>query len=713
MSPAEQLRLVGGSDAYQLAASTGGGGGSSRGGGSGGDAAGGGDAKLNDKYAMALSHFLDFHSNETVDVERLSGPILKSSIKSVYWLFLIQYAALALLGVVLNVIIVVYIMYHRLYKDVTHAFIINLALCHFVQCALVLPVSLMVMLIQNWIFGQFLCFFLPMLQPKRNEFKKKSKKKYGQRGGKHVPRNEPVESPVQMGVKMGASDAPLPVMPELVPISKPVTEKGVVDLPNKTLLPQYQPNGAASKGSRHGILEDFKENDLRDVPNTQQPAFLDQLRSKWNHTLKDTKEIVVRENAEALLLPFSSKNQPSSRSDPVAQHLNIKKIQDEDSPIDLSSKKRFPQENPAMSNLEPHKNQVDVLEACLSRKDKPKGKPKRKSDASRLVSLDHQYVKENPRADIRKTVWRRNNLCDHSLIEVKNPKKFRNAKEEKAAAQRWQDIEAICMRLRDIDVPDNVGILKGPVTFEDVFDVLGIKEEQQEPQPQADHPPAAPTSGTGDQPFLSNDNMALEEDLGPDSFDSIFDYLGLGEQDPSQEVPLPLDLSPLVPLPVEPYPKEPYSMDPYPGIASSVVSLPEDPTPVVPLPVAFSVVPPAVVGTPESPLPALPPRDVPLPVVPPSVAPFPMVKYPLTGKEDAMTDWTDSEEETDQRKNNNFHTVVVVTQGEEDKYVDVEHVDTEPSEEESLTEKENTDEEDESFMDSDWTIGNEEESDTE
>ncbi|XP_017002466.2 uncharacterized protein [Drosophila takahashii] len=172
MSPAEELRLVGGSDAYQLAASTGGGGGvgggvgiGSRGGATGGDSVG--DEKMNDvhdKYATALSHFLDLHSNGTVDMERLSGPILKSSIKSVYWLFLMQYAALALLGVVLNVIIVVYIMYHRLYKDVTHAFIINLALCHFVQCALVLPVSLMVMLIENWIFGQFLCFFLPMLQ---------------------------------------------------------------------------------------------------------------------------------------------------------------------------------------------------------------------------------------------------------------------------------------------------------------------------------------------------------------------------------------------------------------------------------------------------------------------------------------------------------------------------------------------------------------------
>ncbi|XP_039233567.1 uncharacterized protein LOC6525791 [Drosophila yakuba] len=178
MSPAEQLRLVGVSDAYQLAASSGaagggvggGGGGGGVGGyggvGNGGDAGGGGEKmkEVPDKYVTALSHFLDWHSNGTVDMERLSGPILKSSIKSVYWLFLIQYAALALLGVVLNVIIVVYIMYHRLYKDVTHAFIINLALCHFVQCALVLPVSLMVMLIQNWIFGQFLCFFLPMLQ---------------------------------------------------------------------------------------------------------------------------------------------------------------------------------------------------------------------------------------------------------------------------------------------------------------------------------------------------------------------------------------------------------------------------------------------------------------------------------------------------------------------------------------------------------------------
>ncbi|XP_036224829.2 uncharacterized protein [Bactrocera oleae] len=125
------------------------------------------ELKLKDipeKYLMVIAHFLSGDFNDTETMDRLNGPILKASIKSVYWLFLIQYALLALAGIAMNVSIIAYAMYHRLYKDVTHAFIVNLALCHLVQCALVLPITLMVMLIQNWIFGQFLCFFLPMLQ---------------------------------------------------------------------------------------------------------------------------------------------------------------------------------------------------------------------------------------------------------------------------------------------------------------------------------------------------------------------------------------------------------------------------------------------------------------------------------------------------------------------------------------------------------------------
>jgi len=527
-----------------------------------------------------------------------------------------------------------------------------------------------------------------------------------------------------MGVKMGASNPPLPEMPKLVPIAKLARfEKGFVDLSNKTIFPQQSPQHQiknVSKGNPHGNLEEFKENVQQNVTTTQQPsfvqehiAFLDQWRSKWNRTLKEANNFVLQEHVEALLPthafhqmpklePISSKYQPPSSNDTL--------VQNEDSPIDLSNKNGFHQADPMVNfdfpNSEPEKSQAASLEVYLSSKNKPNGKPVRQSDASRLVSLDHQYVKvKNPKGALGKTTWHKNNLCDHSLTQVKNPKKFRSVKEMKEEMKRWGEIENICMRLRDIEVPDNVGIVKGPVTFEDVFDVLGIKEEPQEPQLQVAHPPAElipekedPLAGAFDN------NMTLDEDIGPDDFDSLFEYLGLDK--PSPLDPLPVDLSSL----------DPFSMVPLPVFPSPVV-----PSPVVPLPVVSL----PLFSSPVDPLPVVPSPVVPSPVDPFAVVSFPGILYPvvpppvvLTGKEDSMTDWTDStdsEDETKQPAEKNSHAVVVVSQGEEEKYIDVEHVDTEPSEQESLTEKENTDEEEEedSFDDSDWTMGNEEESDTE
>ncbi|XP_055618832.1 alpha-1D adrenergic receptor [Toxorhynchites rutilus septentrionalis] len=101
--------------------------------------------------------------NETL-LGDYSSPVLKPVVARIYPIFIIMYAIPAALGIATNVLMVLYISKYKLYRDATQAFLVNLAVCHAVQCAFVLPVTLMVMLIQNWIFGQFLCFFLPLLQ---------------------------------------------------------------------------------------------------------------------------------------------------------------------------------------------------------------------------------------------------------------------------------------------------------------------------------------------------------------------------------------------------------------------------------------------------------------------------------------------------------------------------------------------------------------------
>lgn len=117
--------------------------------------------KVPDDWLALIIHYVMGMQNETHD---FSEPILKPVVAKIYPIFVIQYSVLAIFGIVTNLAIIVYIMRYKLYRDATHAFIVNLAFCHFVQCAIELPITLMVLLIQNWIFGQFWCFFLPLLQ---------------------------------------------------------------------------------------------------------------------------------------------------------------------------------------------------------------------------------------------------------------------------------------------------------------------------------------------------------------------------------------------------------------------------------------------------------------------------------------------------------------------------------------------------------------------
>lgn len=111
--------------------------------------------------AMAILAMGQHDLNETRDYR---APVLKPIVRSVYPLFVLQYGLLMLVGVVANVLVGYHIMRSKLYRDVTHALVLNLVLSHCVQCLVVVPMTLTVMLFQNWVLGRFLCYFLPMLQ---------------------------------------------------------------------------------------------------------------------------------------------------------------------------------------------------------------------------------------------------------------------------------------------------------------------------------------------------------------------------------------------------------------------------------------------------------------------------------------------------------------------------------------------------------------------
>ncbi|XP_065077521.1 uncharacterized protein LOC135700800 [Ochlerotatus camptorhynchus] len=110
---------------------------------------------------MVLGNSDDFNNSLELDYR---SPVLKPVLAKIYPIFIILYVIPAALGIATNVLVIMYISKYKLYRDATQAFLVNLAVCHIVQCAFVLPITLMVMLIQNWIFGQFMCYFLPLLQ---------------------------------------------------------------------------------------------------------------------------------------------------------------------------------------------------------------------------------------------------------------------------------------------------------------------------------------------------------------------------------------------------------------------------------------------------------------------------------------------------------------------------------------------------------------------
>lgn len=94
----------------------------------------------------------------------LKEPHLKESLAGIASHIIFAYGLLVVYGILSNIILFVYILHNKLYKDPTYAFIINNIVSDVIKCAVVLPITLYVLLIQNWTLGELLCTFLPMLQ---------------------------------------------------------------------------------------------------------------------------------------------------------------------------------------------------------------------------------------------------------------------------------------------------------------------------------------------------------------------------------------------------------------------------------------------------------------------------------------------------------------------------------------------------------------------
>lgn len=91
-------------------------------------------------------------------------PYIKKSLKYVYPIFMFLYASVGLIGMIGNISMLIVMGKRRLFQDPTFFFLGNIAFADLIKCVFVLPISLANMLVHNWIFGSFLCFFLPMIQ---------------------------------------------------------------------------------------------------------------------------------------------------------------------------------------------------------------------------------------------------------------------------------------------------------------------------------------------------------------------------------------------------------------------------------------------------------------------------------------------------------------------------------------------------------------------
>ena len=111
-----------------------------------------------------ISRIIDRFKEPGNVTEDFTKPYFRPVFHTIFPLLISIYGLLVISGTFMNIAMAYHILRFKLYRDPTYAFLINIIISDIIKCVFVLPMSLVVILIDNWIFGKFFCFFLPMMQ---------------------------------------------------------------------------------------------------------------------------------------------------------------------------------------------------------------------------------------------------------------------------------------------------------------------------------------------------------------------------------------------------------------------------------------------------------------------------------------------------------------------------------------------------------------------
>ncbi|KFM70648.1 Neuropeptide Y receptor type 2, partial [Stegodyphus mimosarum] len=117
--------------------------------------------EIPDRYLGMIIHFLmNFHN----DTSEFSRPHLRKSFKKSYLFFIFLYGMLIAIGFLANIVLIRKIVTQKPCSIPMYKYLAFNALNDMLKCAVVLPLALSTTLIQNWVYGSFLCYLFPMLQ---------------------------------------------------------------------------------------------------------------------------------------------------------------------------------------------------------------------------------------------------------------------------------------------------------------------------------------------------------------------------------------------------------------------------------------------------------------------------------------------------------------------------------------------------------------------